>query len=570
MARLFPRYFVARNNASAGHRAVDALSSIHAVDRFFVGGRHASEREWVVTVDQAGDLNLFPGEDKGMFSNDVQSELAYSEMVADSGRVIDVSEFFLFSVQLLEQPGDAPGLNDPVYLYGTLYGPFPQAHAAQQQPSGLQGQLTVTRADLLDGLLQAREYPFAISPEGEVGMRNFHIALAGDREEEIDRGVGVVLAYPLLPADVMQDNPSNEMVIGQMLYDVLSSLKDDMEKEKVSNPLRTAILPVPNRMLVEEQLKQRGYTVEGDTAVIKPSGIGVQGFLASKIGNIIKDRIEPQPQGRSVDNIDLAEAAIKSAVEGDPSAVKTTVSQGFQGFLASAFGGIMKDRLEIPPQGRLDDYLKLAETALTSFKGWPPKRISALHNRIATASADVRMRAARYGSSSPTTQPPLVRVPAASVQSAPAPSPAGNPTAPQAARSTAGAQPGVHKHVHNASSSDAPVETWVKDFVDSHQKPGAPPARFTTSGPPPCTPKTPASKIKAEWLNDFDASVAHIAHGPTHPPPGKPVSQPPLQRSRDQPVQQKVSEDVSRKPAPKKEKKDPPAQSQPDWMKDFE
>ncbi len=502
-ARPFPRYFVPRSNDGSGRRMSDPISSIHALDNFFVGGRHVSEREWIVTVDQAGELNLIPGEDKSVFSNDVQSELAYSEMVGSGGRVLDVSEFFLFNVQLLEQPGDAPGLNDPVYLYGTLYGPFPSGDASSQ-PAGMEGQLTVTRGDLLDGFLQARNYPFSISPEGEIGMRNFHIALAGDREEEIDRGIGVILAYPLLPADIIQDNPSNELVVTQMLFDVLSSLKDDMVKEKVANPLRTMTLPVPNRMMVEEQLKQRGYTIEGDTAVIK-----------------------------------------------------TTVTQGFQGFLASTFGSIMKDRLELPPQGSLDGFLEIAETALKAFKGWPPKRIWALHNRTAAASADVRMRAARYCPGTVTQQPRAVNVPS---PSAAPPVVSGNVTS---SSRTPAQLPRPHDPVRPLSA-DGPMATWMKDFVDSHQKPGAPAARLTTTGPPPCTPKTPASKPKAEWMNDFGDPV-----------PKKNSDEAVTKKHSDS--SKKVSGSSQKNDGPKKDsdssKKEPkgsPAQSKPDWMKDFE
>ena len=465
--RPFPRYFVARgNDDAASERLVDPISSIHALDSFFVGGRHVSEREYIVTVDQANELNLLPGEDKSVFANEVQSELTYADMVGSGGRLLDAAEFYLFSVQLLEQPGDTPGLNDPVYLYGTLYGPFPATSSTQ--PAGLEGQLTVTRGDLLEGLIQALKHPFAVTPEGDGGpaMRSLHITLAGDREEEIARGAGIVLAYPLLPGEIIQTNPSNELIVTQMLYDVLSSLKDDMVKEKVNNPLRTMTLPVPNRMLLEEQLKQRGYTIEGNTAVIK-----------------------------------------------------TTVTQGFQGFLASAFGSIMKDRLELPPEGTLNEFLQIAERALKSFNGWPPKRIWALQQRVTPASADIRMRAARF--STPSAPPRQVKVP--------------TPTA---------APPPTQTHAHGRprTTSQGQLSTWMKDFVDSHQKPGAPAARLTTANVvPPArnTPPPPARARKAEWMNDFES-----------------------------PSSTSVPNKLPDKS--KEEEKSSPAQSKPDWMNDFQ
>jgi hypothetical protein len=492
-ARAFPRYFVARGStAGAPPREVAPISSMHALDSFFVGGHHVKEREWIVTVDQAGELNLYPGEDKSVFSAEVQSEVAYSEMTGSGGRLMDSSEFFLFNVQLLEQPGDAPGLNDPVYLYGTLYGPFPFSDP-RRQPAGIDGQLTVTRGDLLDGLIAGSKYAFCTSPEG-TSARNFHITLAGDREEEIDRGTGLVLAYPLLPGDMMESTASNELVVMQLLYDVLNPLREDMIKEKVSSPLAKMTLPVPNRFMVEEQLKQRGYTIEGDTAVIK-----------------------------------------------------TTVRQGFQGFLASTFGSIMADRLEIPPQGRLDEYLEIASVAMKAFKGWPPKRIWALRKRVSDASTDVRMRASRYCESA-AVAPREVRTPVASNSQ-----PATTVGAAQSGSTSGASPPARTQHSNttprNASGgTDGPLANWMRDFVDGHQKPGAAPARLTSTGPPPCTPKPPASKVKTEWMNDF--------------------------ASTDHPVPNETSD--SKRPAkevesPKKEKKSSsPQKPQPDWMKDFE
>lgn len=472
-ARPFPRYFVARGDAPEPVRAVDPVSSIHALDSFFVGGRHVSEREYVVTVDQGGDLNLLPGENKSIFPAELQSELSYSDMIGSGGRLLDSIEFYIFNVQLLEQPGNAPGLNDPVYLYGTLYGPFPSDANHHHQPSGLEGQLTVTRGDLLEGLIQSAKHPFGYSPDSGASGRSLNITLAGDREEEIARGAGIVMAYPMLPGDMVQTNPANELVVTQMLYDVLSGLRQDMIAEKVSSPLCKMTLPVPNRMLVEEQLKLRGYTIEGNTAVIK-----------------------------------------------------TTVTQGFQGFLASAFGSIMKDKLDLPPEGTLNEFLEIAEKALKTFRGWPPKRIWALQQRIVPATADIRMRAARH--TTPAEPPRVVRTPA--------------PPPPVQA---------THNHsVSKQRNADGPMANWMKDFVDSHKKPGAPEPRLSsysqpgTSGNKPSTKPvsqgsaTAKPKVKAEWMEDFEE--------PATPKKGKS----PVEKER-----------VKESSAP---------QSKPDWMKDFE
>lgn len=112
-----------------------------------------------MVVDGLGHLRTLPCEDRGTLPAGLQSELAFHEMSGGRPtRLLEAGEVFLFNVQLLEQPPGSPGWNDPVYLYGTLYGPPPGG--TDGRTAGVEGQLMVTRGDLLDGLVRGAAHAF--------------------------------------------------------------------------------------------------------------------------------------------------------------------------------------------------------------------------------------------------------------------------------------------------------------------------------------------------------------------------------------------------------------------------
>src|SRR5262249_5923161 len=138
--RSLPRYFVSRTaGARSDSSADESFPPDHIIDSFFIGDRHLVEREWGVAVDAAGNLQALPLENCDLTAA-IQTELAFYEMVGGRRRLIEAAEFFLFRLELLEQPAGTPGWNDPIYLYGTLYGPFPTGG----HPTGIEGQLAIT------------------------------------------------------------------------------------------------------------------------------------------------------------------------------------------------------------------------------------------------------------------------------------------------------------------------------------------------------------------------------------------------------------------------------------------
>lgn len=444
--RSIPRYFITRPDAGTSSRSSeDLLPPAHVIDSFFIGGRHLAEQEWVVATDCLGNLQALPDASRDAFPEAVQAELAWHEVSGGNRkRLLEVTEFFLFHMQLLEQPAETPGLNDPVYLYGTLYGPYPATE--NRSPAGVEGQLTITRADLLEGLLQGAGYAFHCAKPGGEGApvaRCFHLPLPADREEEIERGRGVVLTYPLLPPELILDEASNETVVSRLLYDILTALKEDFARENIKHPLRSMALPVPSRFALEQQLQSNGYEIKGNQAT-----------------------------------------------------KKTQAGSGFQGFLASVFGSLMSESLELPPEGKADDFLKIAAMTLNNLPGWPSRRALALRNRLKSAPPDAYHNAARRQA-----PPPQIKIP---VSRAASPAPI---------------QPRVQKQ--RIASGSEPAE-WMKDFINAHQQPGSSTPRLTSTAA--MSRSSVSKRPEPEWMKDFSQA------GTTKPSEVPPESSPSIKQ----------------------------------------
>lgn len=350
-----PRYFVSHADTPDAAAPDISAAPLHLIDSFFVGNRHLEEREWIVAVDELGNLRAVPPENRASLAASLQNELAFNEISRNRpARLVEGNEVFLFNLQLIEQPGGAPGWNDPVYLYGTLFGPLPAN--SDDQTAGIKGQLTVTRGDLLDGLVQSSDDAFRYGGSSGIAgrfSRCFHLMLPGDTDQEIRRGAGIILAYPLFPAELLAGDAVNEIVVSQFLYDLLSALKEDFERERVAHPLRSIVLPVVNRCNLEQELKAQGYRVEGDTAF-----------------------------------------------------KETNSDEGFKGFLASVFGALRNDDLTLPPEGETDDFLRIARQTLEHLEnGFPSPRIVALRNCLKSAPTHRQVQ-------SPLTPTPPIKTPA--------------------------------------------------------------------------------------------------------------------------------------------------------------
>ncbi|MBX9688266.1 MAG: hypothetical protein K2X27_16275 [Candidatus Obscuribacterales bacterium] len=357
MSPPLPRYFVARSDAGASLPVQAQAPIMQIIDSFIVGGRHLSEMDCVVGVDALGDLQLSGMAEARQLDEILQGQLTYNEVSANSGRrMLLLSRFYLFALQLLEQVADAPGLNDPIYLYGKLYGAFPDLPGSVM----LEGQLTITRADFLHGMVESAPYAFnyaAGSHHSSLPTRCLHFLAPADMDSELARGAGAVIVYPLPTAELAAADPSNEAAVKQMLFEVLNSFKKDLVKNKLRSSFARLDLPVPSRRNLELDLESRGYVVKGNSALRK---------------------------------IQLAGP--------------------FDGILESIYGKVCGDKLDLPPEGSIDDFIGLAKLALQNINGWPTERSKILSRIYRRASAE---EIARASQSVPALIPRLIKTPRA-------------------------------------------------------------------------------------------------------------------------------------------------------------
>jgi hypothetical protein len=312
---LVPRYFTPRLSPEPA-RAPGPVS--YPLDVLAFEATHRPPAEWVVGFDDLGALSAQPTQPAEELTATTRAQLAYHEVAGGTRRGLRLPGLHLFQIELCEQAPDSPGFDDPVYLYGTLVGPMA---AAGGPLMALEGQLTVTRADLLEAAVQGAQHAFrygAAAGEAQTG-RSFHLLLPADRPEDVARGAGIVLAYPVLPAEVHAASPGNEAFFNQILYDLIAALWGDVQREDPPPRRRPEDLPVPDRSLHEAQLQSQGFAIDGDSA-----------------------------------------------------------SRPRQGLLASVLGPLAHERRKLPPEGTTEQYLELAREALQAVPGWPAARAQAL------------------------------------------------------------------------------------------------------------------------------------------------------------------------------------------------
>lgn len=456
--RPLPRYFVPGPDSEwPDDGKTGLLEPSHAIDSFFLGGRHVVEREWLVTIDVGGGLRPMSDDELSGLPSVVQQDLAFNEVIGSAAqRSIEGTEFYLFHLEALEQPPETPGLNDPVYLYGTLYGPFPSK--SQENYRGIQGQLTVNRIDLLAGFVNSAPYSFHYQTgAGGSTQRCFNILLPGDREEEIMRGKGIVFAYPLMPGDIGMGEPWNEFLVSNLIFDMLTALKDDLEKENVSHPLCRMTLPVTSRYSLEQELQSRGYVIKGEVA--------------------------SRPPGAAI---------------------------GLPSLVTKALGCIVKDTYNLPPEGDIDEYMRIARDALSRLPGYPPPRTKALASRVHAASVEARAGTARKTAAAPR----VINTPT------------GNVSQPPPAK---------------ARKAD-----WMNDFIETHR-----------------TASNKSSNSSETRLTNLNQIAAQSAESSRKHQASRTPAKPSWMNDFQQEAPDKKEERTESKPKKASE-------NRPDWMKDFE
>ncbi len=224
----FPRYFVPSAVAppAAAHAQQGATELAHCADAFRLLSDGATH-EVIVGVNRAGELSYTLGHEP--LSERARRELSLHELACSAAkrpalRTIQAERVFLFELEFLEEVATGQELNQPVYAYGTLLGPV----GVESTPA--RGQLALTRADLLEGFTLASEFAFRCADDASGARAAYHALVAGGRGEEIAQGRALVLAYPLPPPELGEEDLENGPVVQLLLGELIGALRRDLER----------------------------------------------------------------------------------------------------------------------------------------------------------------------------------------------------------------------------------------------------------------------------------------------------------------------------------------------------
>ncbi|RKG80236.1 hypothetical protein D7W82_29650 [Corallococcus sp. CA049B] len=273
-----PRYFVPHAASPVEPVPCDASEVVHVLDAFRLEPAYLGEPEWFVCTDVVGQLQLIPGSERARLPASVQAQLAHHEVASGKPpRRLAATELFFFAPEVVEHPSNTDGFNDPVYLYGTLTGPWPGNAVTR-----VNGQLTVTRGDVLAGFAHGAQDAFHYVKDAESRdvPRAYHALLPGDRADQLAQGRGLVLTYPAVPAELQAHHAANGAQVASVLHTVLTQLQEDARANQGPQAIASLELPVPSRAMAIADLELRGYEVKGDLATPRPTKGGLVGKLA--------------------------------------------------------------------------------------------------------------------------------------------------------------------------------------------------------------------------------------------------------------------------------------------------
>ncbi len=443
-----PRYFVPSAATAAEPIQSDASAVVHVVDTFRLEAGHLLEQEWMVGIDAVGTVHVVPASQRDMLPAATRAQLTHHEIASGrTPRRIAASELYFFAVELVEHPSDAEGFNDPVYLYGQLSGPWPG-----DAPMRALGQLTVTRGDVLAGLVHGAADAFHYLPtqESPSATRGYHALLPGDRPEVLAQGRGLVLTWPAVPPELQVGNASNGPMVARILHDVLTQLQEDAHANGGPAPLAAMELPVPSRAMAIADLELKGYEVKGDVAILRRNS-----GLLGRVGDWLN-----------------------------------------------------AEKVKVPEESTAPGFIEVARKALAALPGWPTETERVLRALVRPGGgAPVPPASPRLAT------PAAPAIPRPLPPRAPPKPPRPDDWMKDFLDAHASAHPGAAKpKLTRAKPAQAPPPAkpgtpgWMTDF--GHAPPPEPAPR-TPASPPrkraePTKAATPAPGKKPDWMKDFE------------------------------------------------------------------
>ncbi|MFN8551320.1 MAG: hypothetical protein U0103_07525 [Candidatus Obscuribacterales bacterium] len=320
-----PKFFSERTRQPIAN----ASQALHVVDRFFMDRGWQSPSECCVLLNSGGYLELAEVNEQRPLPSHILNQLSFDEVAnRKNQRQLRVRSLHLMNVQSVEQPVNTAGIDDPIVLQGTMtyaFGPINEV---------LVGDLMVSRGEILNAMLEGAKCAFEYSVDAGRGKasRCFHLMLPGNRIEATTNGIDLVLAYPLLPIELIDKSPGNETLIQTTLLELLSALKNDLTEEDTNHPLVSTDLAALDREKRVQNLIDEGYTVDGNRAI----------------------RSKYKTPWHSLNEL-----------------IETL----------GPFGLSTKIEQQLPPENCLDELLQLTATTIATIPGWPPASANAVSSR---------------------------------------------------------------------------------------------------------------------------------------------------------------------------------------------
>lgn len=320
-----PKFFSERTRQPV----VASNQVLHVVDRFFLDRGLRTPSEYCVLLNGDGYLELAEVTEQQPLPGRISNQLSFDEVAnRKNQRQIRVSSLHLMSVNMIEQPVNTDGIDDPIVLQGTMtyaFGPVKEV---------LVGDLMVTRGDVLNAMLEGSESAFEYAVEAGRGKasRCFHLMLPGNRVEATTHGIDLVLAYPLLPIELIDKSPGNETLVQKLLLEMLTALQNDLQEADAKHPLVSTDLTALDREKRMQTLLDEGYTFDGDTA------------------SRSKYKTPWSSLNELMDSL-------------------------------GAFGLGEKLEEQLPPENCLDQLLQLTATTIAKIPSWPPASATAVRSR---------------------------------------------------------------------------------------------------------------------------------------------------------------------------------------------
>jgi len=290
----WPVYFQPQSGAALASGARTLIPS-HILDMFTLRDPRTGHTVRIAIAGcLGGGLLVVTDDDLGTLETNIRGQIQSAEVGArNQFRTIVASNLTIATLDAIEQQVQTRGLNDAVFLYGSLYAHMTfSGGRLQVVPCDCNGHFTIGRIDVLNGCCLGAKHLF--HPPSSEAERFGHIILPAAPLDIIQRGEGVALLYPFLDPIKIQ-SVDNVFVLSRIIYDLLVHLQEDMRKEGVHHPFAQITISVPSRRLLEQSLEADGYQIDGDSAFRqRPSSANTSTSFLSRMRSIAHDWTAPR------------------------------------------------------------------------------------------------------------------------------------------------------------------------------------------------------------------------------------------------------------------------------------